>query len=1170
MIRAEINKWIATAYPHRMEDPKKQLLLSRIAVGLNFANKRNLAADLPLSNKKKFFALLYAATAAKRLFDYCHLTVPADGPVVNPEGEIPQPSGNEWRQVWDACDGFEARRAAYVLIVGPEAAKLPEHTLSILGRLPWSLIIDFDRAATKGKALHNVSRTLQKNRSFHTIYPHQSVTINFASGTCWLFANADATGTEPEPLSVARWRQQTLPRLRDLARLLHRETAPRPVYLVVLGQSIDHVQLRNTFTAIEEKMGDAFDTIVVSLDENDGTHEALVQENAVIQNVICDWRDLALGLHQVLGEGKEGPSYWIPIRDTESKTVSREPVNPVDLALYSGTVEIVPASGSDYGNDTADDEIADFLRGNTITWRELDLHRDVDRDINRGPSGVIQRLRELLNASPNESFAIEHSAGAGGTTVARRIAWELRDEFPCVIVNTYNDDTVDVIDALFRRSNLPILIIADGSIPGTQRDYFFNELKERSIRFIILDVRRRHQPRDTASSAALGDPMTIDEAGRFLAQYEAKAPRDRRPAVRRLASNNELAPYRSAFFFGLYTFEREFVRVEDFVNDMLSELAPQAHDVIARLALITRYSQERLPVEAFMMFLGLDVRRKRFSAANLLGVAAAKLVMFDGKRVGIAHPLLAEEILRRRLSTGNAEPQGVAEEIFSRSSWRMNLTAFCIEFIEGMGDSLLRESAAILEILTDLFVERDIWQGSTDPKLFSALLNVLPTPESQRRVLESLCEHFPANAHFWGHLGRQINLRSTGSFEEAERALKRAVDLEPDNDVHHHGLGMVYRLEVRRRMQEHLVGNEMVQDRLEQTKAIFEQAEACFEAARKMSQDSQYPLVTPIQMIVETFERLAALSRNSDYAAFLGQPDYVSEWCREKIATAETLLAQLRQQEANSEPTRYRRECDSRIQGIIGNFGAMVEGLSSLLHMPGIAKSPVRRMLANAYVRRMGVDAVTVQVKTLRRIVELMQENLANDPTSGHDMRNWFRAFRMLPEFTLVEAIEKMTQWSLMSDSVDALYYLYILHFMSARRGIHRSVIEAKRYVELCKQSAPLLLSKKSFEWWAADNLSRPCRLVHHSELGSWSKERNFFEGVNKLGLVEGRIDEIRSAQAGTIVVDGMPAFFVPRSDFQRVRDLNLSVRCYVGFSYEGLRAWDVQPAATVSQAVEN
>lgn len=1150
MNRTEINRWVERAYPQRKEDLKKQRLLSRIAVGLNFANKRRLAADSALSSKKSFFALLYAATVARRLFEYCQLSIPNDGPVVKPEGEIPQPSGNEWREVWDTCASFDARYATYVLIVGSEAGKLPSHARKMLGRLPWSLVIDFDPAGPSGVLLRDAKPELQRNRSFRELFPHQTVTVDFDSGVCWLFADGDATGVRSEATPPPKWRQHTLPRLRALASALHRQTTPRPVSLVVLGQSINRAQLRNTFTALEEVMGEEFDTLVISSDEHDDAHAALAQEADTVRNVVCDWCDLALGLHQMLGEATNARSLWIPVRDSTSKALRREPVSPEDVALYSSTVELVPASGSAYGNDNTDDEVADFLRGNTITWQELDLHRDVDRDVNRGSHNIVQRLRTLLSASPTDSFAIEHSPGAGGTTVARRIAWELRDEFPSVIVKTYTENTVEVLDALFQRSNLPLLILAEAvRLPGTKRDSFFNEMKERNMRFVILDVRRRHQPRDTPSTAALTDPVSISEANRFLAQYEPRAPRDRRPALRNLVSDETLASYRSAFFFGLYTFERQFVRVGQFVHDMLSEVAPQAREAITNLALITRYSQERLPVEAFLLLLGLDVRPARFSAAKLLGESAAKLVIFDGMRICVSHPLLAEEILRWHLSSAHSDDH----------AWRHNLPTFCNQFIEKMADERLSDSAVIQEVLTDLFIERDLWQGSTDPRLFSALLNELPAPESQRRILESLCEHFPSNSHFWGHLGRHINLRGTGTFQEAERFLKQAIDIDPSNEVHHHGLGMVYRLEVKRRLRERLSGGESVGVRLDNVQSVFEQAEACFATARVTNPTSQYPLVTPIQMITETFERFAALSGATDYSAFLCRKGIVSDWCREKIATAGNLLAQLQHQEANSEPTRYRTECDSRLQGITGNFEGMVQGLSSLLDMPGVAKPPVRRMLANAYVRRIDDGAVTVKRKTLRRIVELMLQNIADDPTNGHDIRTWFRAFRMLPEFTISEAIEQMTHWSLVSDSVDALYYLYVLHFISVRRGVHRSVREAQRYVAMCKQNAPLLLSKKSFEWFAADSLNRSCPLVHHTELGLWSKEQNFFGRVNMLGKVKGRIDEIRSPQAGTITVDGMPAFFVPRSDFRRVSDLNASVAFYLGFSYEGLRAWNVQ-----------
>ena len=453
-----------------------------------------------------------------------------------------------------------------------------------------------------------------RNRSFREVFPHQTVTVEFDSGVCWLFADGDATATSANPVPLAKWRQQTLPNLRSLASTLHRETTPRPVYLIVLGRSVNGAQLRNTFTALEEVMAEEITTVVVSSDESDDTHETLAQETTAVRNVVCDWCDLAIGLHQMLGDETKTRKLWIPVRDPASNALRREPLSPEDVALYSTTIEMVPASGSAYAINNTDEEVADFLHGNTITWRELDLHHDVDRDVGRGPNSVVLRLRKLLGGSPTDSFAIEHSPGAGGTTVARRIAWELRDEFPSVIVKTYTENTVDVIEALFQRSNLPLLIVAEAArLPGTKRDFFYNEMKERNIRFVILDVRRRHQPRNTLVTAALVDPMSAAEASRFLAQYKPKAPKERHPALMSLASDDSLAPYRSAFFFGLYTFERQFVRVEEFVHDMFLEVAPQARDAIANLALITRYSQERLPVEAFLILVGVEVRPARFS-----------------------------------------------------------------------------------------------------------------------------------------------------------------------------------------------------------------------------------------------------------------------------------------------------------------------------------------------------------------------------------------------------------------------------------------------------------------------------------------------------------------------------------------------------------------------------
>jgi hypothetical protein len=173
----------------------------------------------------------------------------------------------------------------------------------------------------------------------------------------------------------------------------------------VLGGSIDPKRLEYTVATLEDQIAGALETLVVSKADDDPTYGALSEGSEAVRNITCDWQDLALGVHEMLGDSSDEPGVWIPVRDPISRSIRREQVDPTDAALYAETIEIVSAGPSVYQQDSNDSDVADFLRGNTITWRELDLHLDVDRDITRGPLGALQRVRTLLSASPTCQIA---------------------------------------------------------------------------------------------------------------------------------------------------------------------------------------------------------------------------------------------------------------------------------------------------------------------------------------------------------------------------------------------------------------------------------------------------------------------------------------------------------------------------------------------------------------------------------------------------------------------------------------------------------------------------------------------------------------------------------------------------------------------------------------------
>ena len=84
-------------------------------------------------------------------------------------------------------------------------------------------------------------------------------------------------------------------------------------------------------------------------------------------------------------------------------------------------------------------------------------------------------------------------------------------------------------------------------------------------------------------------------------------------------------------------------------------------------------------------------------------------------------------------------------------------------------------------------------------------------------------------------------------------------------------------------------------------------------------------------------------------------------------------------------------------------------------------------------------------------------------------------------------------------------------------------------------------------------------RLVHQSRLGDWDRDRGFWKNTGPLTRVGGRVARINGPQAGFIeLAGGLEAFFVPARSGLSPGTENTSVLAFLGFSYDGARAWDI------------
>jgi hypothetical protein len=140
---------------------------------------------------------------------------------------------------------------------------------------------------------------------------------------------------------------------------------------------------------------------------------------------------------------------------------------------------------------------------------------------------------------------------------------------------------------------------------------------------------------------------------------------------------------------------------------------------------------------------------------------------------------------------------------------------------------------------------------------------------------------------------------------------------------------------------------------------------------------------------------------------------------------------------------------------------------------------------------------------------------------------------------------------------LDAVFYLYVLHTLRAMKGSHQSLADAEQALEECRQVTRFRRDRtRSFEWIGSGE--GVGELVHQGQLGEWKDD--FWERRNSLVRLPGTVASIDAPQKGTIeLAGGVKAFFVPgKSDLHFGRDENASVTCYLGFSYDGPRAWDV------------
>lgn len=782
----------------------------------------------------------------------------------------------------------------------------------------------------------------------------------------------------------------------------------------------------------------------------------------------------------------------------------------------------------------------DFYRGRKVSWLELDSGTDVPR------SDALERLKldmdRLLAERGTYRHSFRHRAGAGGTTLARRLAWDLHEQYPVLLFSKVldADEVVRRVQKLSSLTGNRVLLIVDG-VPESITTMVFEKLKTDSTPSVVLSVGRRASSAST-SAEGLGT-LSPDESEKFRRVFTNQSSLRRNDLTKLRASGIE---NQVPFLYALTAFQSDFHGVADYVGKSLIDSEPGPRSMIASVAVVHRFAGESVAASTFATLLNLPknevVRLRDFISQRASGL----LVEERPGEWRTVHVVVASELIK----------QLIGRESPAQTSVFGSLASWAEEFIETVSIAYpvtLPES--VHQLLLKLFILRDNRDESAlgSRQRFSELIEEIPRAE-RFQVMRTLAECFPEDPHFWAHYARLLAYDGK-DYVSAYEKIDTALALAPDDPTIWHIRGVVGRKKVLDLIDEHRPNAQSPADFEKTVLAATEIALSDLAKASDLNDASRYPQVDIVYLCISVIEWAKDFKKVTSHQELLASRE--GEPYLRLLYSAENALDDLEDLEAD-EQSDHTDELRTKLRIVYDDFSGLIKGWQKLLSQPGADKMLMRSRLARAYVQQAGSYS-DLDSKSLESVVTLMEENIRDNPRHVRSIREWLRVARRAGR-GLDKANGFVSFWVEEDASRDARFYDYVISALLVFQGRGSARADYERKVEWSKARSQGFSRRRAvYEWLGkGKDLSS---LVHHKEVEHWDRRREGSVEPAQLRRVNGVIHHLKNSKSGSILLeDGLKIFFAPGNRYVRGRDENLPVSALIGFTYDGPEAWRVVP----------
>ncbi|TRW27116.1 hypothetical protein FMM05_00245 [Flavobacterium zepuense] len=1102
---------------------------------------------------------------------------------------------SDWDELYNYVDGF-SKQNKYILVAPPVYKDCSLNQLEVLARINWSFVIDFNPDSKEHGLFKSFEKTVGSGFVPLTIKQkgQRNIVGTGAYGSVnWLFANGLKTIADTITKNVKSWLSN---RYHLFIKELFSDFFSKAVHRYVIIYLWDDVEYIEEITRIVSQIDNVgndlirhvfisenFDTLteIDKFDKFDINYKAY---NLSLQTIISN-------LANVLSKQElENDKIIVPGRTIAGEQTDID-ISDIYNKLLDNHVSIVYKNIEQSTIYIAANQVPAFYQGEQITWKDLSI--DIEAKRAKYDELLLKLKSHLTLTKKSLKFELFHKPGAGGTTLAHRVAFDLRSLFPTIVVTHFEKvNTYKSISIFLEKVNRPVLAVVEASNMGLNDvEELIRTCNASKQTVCFLYIRRTLQiGRPGEFSLYLNDAMAdISERDKFLAKtgiYTTDKTTIEALAKRQPAESEVID-------FSLAINERDYSKSKliEYIEAYTEKMSDDQAKFTVFASIIYYYSQKSVSELIFRSLFrkGLSEELRQVAFANQY-IRKILIQEFD------QDDYIYTEYWRPRFSKFAETVLIILLGGKKVDNWKDQIDMYSLELIKIIktnNEYLVDETRAILKSVffernnEDLLGTEEQWHSNVNNDQFSFLIRDIAVKEKQKAVLTALVEAYPNESHFLGHLARFLyeKAEEQAEFFEAETYIKSALDFDGENDYNLQHLGGM----CKRRHIEFLKRNYNKSQTTTFSESyiieLSDEANTYFNTSRSINPYNIHAYVAQIQTLILAIDFGRELSGIEKKEKFITSPEHT--WYLDQYYTVKKLIDEaqilIEQQETLGKTNKiakaryYISSSEGHSYELLGNYGTSIEMFKNLIDKADRAYRPQLRLM---YIHSTLLNKVQGNYKKIdeawyklrdeeiKNIEKALNDNILQDPHSILTLRLWFKLVRYSHiDISTEEIISRLKIWYNNSENskilnLEASYYLYILYVcLTIEAGDSFSTIykdEATMFISKCREMSRN--SKYSFEWYGKGN-GIDC-LINH-------KEKPYGDD-SMLERVEGTIIQISSRQQGKIALkSGIEAFFVPTAgNFIEGKDETSRVTFYVGFRHDGLFAIDVRKLSNFQESV--